>query len=61
MLEKPDELNRKLRDVLQGLRPRSEPVAPVMGTGRRAVALELMMQGVYARLRDVGESVDSEA
>src|SRR5579864_7906681 len=31
MLEKPDEFNRKLRDVLKELRPRSEPASP--GTG----------------------------
>src|SRR6201982_229575 len=35
MLEKPDEFNRKLRDVLKELRPRSEPASPGTGAGRR--------------------------
>ena len=35
MLEKPDEFNRKLRDVLKELRPRSEPASPRTGAGRR--------------------------
>jgi pimeloyl-ACP methyl ester carboxylesterase len=35
MLEKPDEFDRKLRDVLKELRPRSEPASPGTGPGRR--------------------------
>jgi multidrug efflux system membrane fusion protein len=35
MLEKPDEFNRKLREVLKELRPRSESASPGTGAGRR--------------------------
>ena len=40
MLEKPDEFNRKLRDVLKELRPRSEPASPGTGPGRRTGGTE---------------------
>jgi hypothetical protein len=39
MLEKPDEFNRKLRDVLKELRSRSESASPGTGGGRRALVV----------------------
>lgn len=40
MLEKPDEFNRKLRDVLKELRPRSEPASLSTGAERRTGGTE---------------------
>src|SRR6201997_2254099 len=37
MLEKPDEFNRKLRDVLKELRSRSEPPRPARGRGEETL------------------------
>jgi sigma-B regulation protein RsbQ len=37
MLEKPDEFDRKLRDVLKKLRPRSEPASPGRGRGEETL------------------------
>jgi pimeloyl-ACP methyl ester carboxylesterase len=37
MLEKPDEFNRKLRDVLKEFRLRSEPARPVRGRGEEGL------------------------
>ena len=37
MLEKPDEFDRKLRDVLKELRPRSEPASPGRGRGEETL------------------------
>ncbi len=51
MLEKPDEFNRELRDVLEELRPGSEPASPGTGASGNEIAGRLPGSPVSFRVR----------